>query len=153
MVLSTFCWIKLCLKNHYAAKSFQQSLFFEEFLKCNVILEAHYISFMPKLWKVFNFPEKKVCNLLCRHIFIMMLTYNKIEDIFDKNIFWRVKQAFVITHNCWRSIFENIMLTKLVMSYYLQIELFKYYQALLEYARSKSTSSENMVTQTIFHNF
>ena len=47
-------------------------------------------------------------------------TYNKIEDIFDKNIFWRVKQAFVITHNCWRSIFENIMLTKLVMSYYLQ---------------------------------
>ena len=120
MVLSTFCWIKLCLKNHYAAKSFQQSLFFEEFLKCNVILEAHYISFMPKLWKVFNFPEKKVCNLLCRHIFILMLTYNKIEDIFDKNIFWRVKQAFVITHNCWRSIFENIMLTKLVMSYYLQ---------------------------------
>ena len=98
--------------------------------------------------------QKKVCNLLCRHIFILMLMYNKIEDIFDKNIFfWWVKQAFVITHNCWRSIFENIMLTKLVMSYYLQIELFKYYQALFEYARSKSTSLKNMVTQTIFHNF
>ena len=45
------------------------------------------------------------------------------------------------------------MLTMLVMSDYLELSFFKWYQALFENARSASTSPKNMVTQTIFHNF